>query len=356
MSERLTPGEVLALTGAGLDDTALGALADRPVVVLDLDGPSTDLAQVTRVLAGRPCVVIGVASTPILEPTVDGLLDVALCASDIAPAPWVAGRGALDDMVDALVTAIESSSEAAVALVQLLRLGERASTIDAVVAESFAYSLLQSGDRHRHWLSSRADRQRRPRPDAPIVAVTRTDDRLLVVLDRPEVHNAYGTRMRDELTDAFRLVAADPTITSVELCGAGPSFSSGGDLDEFGTAPAPLDAHLVRTTRNAGIALAAIADRVTARVHGTCVGAGVELPAFAGRVVADPHTTFRLPEVAMGLVPGAGGTASIPRRIGRHRTAYLALTGAPIDAPLALSWGLIDAIEPVTPVEPVGGR
>lgn len=350
MSDRLTPADLLALTGAGLDDTALGALADRPVVVLDLTDASTDCARVAEVLAGRPCVVIGVASSAILDPSVDRLVDVALCAGDIAPAPWVACGDGLDTAVDGLVAAIESSPEAAVALVQLLRLGERSSTADAVVAESFVYSLLQSGDRHRAWLASRADRVRRPRPDTPIVAFTRSDEHLLVVLDRPEVHNAYGTRMRDELTDAFRLVAADPTIASVEVCGSGPSFSSGGDLDEFGTAPAPLAAHLVRTTRNAGIALAAIADRVTARVHGTCVGAGVELPAFAGRVVADPHTSFRLPEVAMGLVPGAGGTASIPRRIGRHRTAHLALTGAPIDAPLALSWGLVDAIEPV------GGR
>ncbi|MBU3700891.1 MAG: enoyl-CoA hydratase/isomerase family protein [Acidimicrobiia bacterium] len=356
MSDRLTPADVLALTGAGLEDTALGALTDRPVVVLDLTDVSTDFARVAEVLAGRPCVVIGVAPSAILDPSVDRLVDVALCASDIAPAPWVACGDALDTTVDAVVAAIESSTEAAVALVQLLRLAERSSTTDAVVAESFVYSLLQSGDRHRAWLDTRADRGRRPRPDTPIVVLARTDDHLTVVLDRPEVHNAYGVRMRDELTDAFRLVAADPTIISVELCGAGPSFSSGGDLDEFGTAPAPLSAHLVRTTRNAGIALAAIADRVTARVHGTCVGAGVELPAFAGRVVADPHTSFLLPEVAMGLVPGAGGTASIPRRIGRHRTAYLALMGAPIDAPRALSWGLVDAIEPVTPVEPVGGR
>lgn len=350
MSDRLTPAELLALTGAGLDDSALGALTDRPVVVLDLTDASTDCARAAEVLAGRPCVVIGVASSPILDPSVDRLVDVALCASDIAPAPWVACRGTLDAMVDALVTAIEFAPESAVALVQLLRLSERSSTSDAVVAESFVYSLLQSGDRHRAWLASRADRVRRPRPDTPIVAVARTGDHLTVVLDRPEVHNAFGTRMRDELTDAFRLVAADPTITSVDLCGAGPTFSSGGDLDEFGTAPAPLAAHLVRTTRNAGIALAAIADRVTARVHGHCVGAGVELPAFAGRVVADPHTTFLLPEVAMGLVPGAGGTASISRRIGRHRTALLALSGTPIDAPLALSWGLVDAIERV------GGR
>ena len=81
-------------------------------------------------------------------------------------------------------------------------------------------------------------------------------------------------------------------------------------------------------------------------VHGTCVGAGVELPAFAARVVADPETTFRLPEVGMGLIPGAGGTVSITRRIGRQQTACLALLGEAIDATEALALGLVDEIDP----------
>lgn len=77
-------------------------------------------------------------------------------------------------------------------------------------------------------------------------------------------------------------------------------------------------------------------------MHGTCVGAGVELAALAGRVVAEPGTTFRLPEIGMGLVPGAGGTVGITRRIGRWRCLHLAL--AKIDLPLAqaLGWRLID--------------
>ncbi len=74
------------------------------------------------------------------------------------------------------------------------------------------------------------------------------------------------------------------------------------------------------------------------------MGAGVELPPFAGRVVARADATFRLPEVGMGLVPGAGGTVSIPRRVGRQRAAWLALTGSAIDAQTALDWGLVDAI------------
>jgi enoyl-CoA hydratase/carnithine racemase len=98
-------------------------------------------------------------------------------------------------------------------------------------------------------------------------------------------------------------------------------------------------------TASVGRAIDRIRDRVTAHLHGPCAGSGVELPAFAGRVVAHRDTTLLLPEVELGLVPGAGGTVSLPRRIGRHRTAELALRGVPIDAATALAWGLVDAID-----------
>jgi enoyl-CoA hydratase/carnithine racemase len=69
------------------------------------------------------------------------------------------------------------------------------------------------------------------------------------------------------------------------------------------------------------------------------------MPAAAARVTARPGTTFRLPEVGMGLIPGAGGTATIPRRIGRHRAAWMALSGREIDLETALAWGLVDAVD-----------
>jgi enoyl-CoA hydratase/carnithine racemase len=122
------------------------------------------------------------------------------------------------------------------------------------------------------------------------------------------------------------------------------AFSSGGDLDEFGSGPGPSAAHLIRTSRSPALRLGRVADRVTAELHGACVGAGIEIPALAGRIVAAPDTQMLLPEVSMGLIPGAGGTATLPRRIGRHRTAWLALGGAWIDAATALDWGLVDEV------------
>jgi enoyl-CoA hydratase/carnithine racemase len=245
--------------------------------------------------------------------------------------------------VDRLERAVGASPVASVALVQLLRVSEPIDLREAVVAESFVYSLLQTGEHHRRWLADRPPAAARPPTERPVVGIDRAADTLTVVLDRPDVRNAYSARMRDELVAALEVAVADPAVR-VELRGAGPDFCSGGDLDEFGTTPSPTAAHLIRTTRNAGLVLAHLAERTTAFVHGHCVGAGVELPAFCTTVIAEPDATFRLPEVAMGLVPGAGGTASIPRRVGRQRAAHLALTGDAIDATRAAEWGLVDAI------------
>ena len=188
--------------------------------------------------------------------------------------------------------------------------------------------------------------QDEPDRDAgPAVLVERQDATLSVTLDRPHVHNAFNLALRDGLVEALQLASLDPTITSVELRGNGPSFCSGGDLTEFGTVPDPVTGHVVRTTRSAALALWRVADRVTVHLHGACVGAGIELAALAGRVVAHPDSRLRLPEVGFGLVPGAGGTASVPLRIGRARTAWLALSGATLDAATSLQWGLVDALE-----------
>ena len=69
------------------------------------------------------------------------------------------------------------------------------------------------------------------------------------------------------------------------------------------------------------------------------------MPAAAGRVIAAPDSWFRLPEVSMGLIPGAGGTVTISARMGRHRVLYWALTDRKLSAEQALAWGLVDEVK-----------
>jgi Enoyl-CoA hydratase/isomerase len=317
----------------------LGALDGRPLVVVDLDaseGPA--LPELPEAL---PCVVVGLTRSGRSEVPPAGL-DVALTRAPAPPPPWVTAAD-LDAAVGELSEAAAASPEASATLVQVLRSGRPDSLGHDLLLESLAYSTLQGGPEFSRWRSARRPRTRRADP-GPAVAVERHGPRLSITLNRPDVRNAYGASMRDQLCEALSLACADRSLTDIHLYGGGPDFCSGGDLDEFGTLTDPTTAHLVRTARSAAHLLGVLGERVTAHLHGACVGAGVELPALVHRVVAGPDTWFRLPEVSMGLIPGAGGTATLPRRIGRHRTAWMALTGARVDASTAHAWGLVDEI------------
>jgi hypothetical protein len=316
---------------------ALGPLGGEALVVVKLDG--RDYTQFGAVLRQRPCVAVGLHRSGTALPVGVDDFDVLLTEEPDPPRPWVPDRG---EPLTRLAARVQGNPNAAVALVQLLRLSEGLSVVDALVGESFVYSMLQAGPEFGRWLAAR----RIPRPvhDGEPVHTARSGNRLMVSLNRPSVHNAYSAAMRDALSAALSIAVADPGLEKVHLRGEGPSFCSGGDLTEFGTTPDPSTAHFIRVTRSPARLLAELADRVVVSLHGACVGAGVELSAFASRVEAVSETWFELPEVQMGLVPGAGGTVSVPRRIGRHRTAVLALSGDRISAQQALDWGLIDKI------------
>jgi enoyl-CoA hydratase/carnithine racemase len=176
------------------------------------------------------------------------------------------------------------------------------------------------------------------------VTVTLSGDVLSVRLTRPARRNAVDAAMRDALLAALAPAEWDPGL-QVDISGAGASFSAGGDLDEFGSAVDPASAHVLRLGASVAEVIHRLRDRVTVRVHGTCLGAGFELPSFAGRVVAAPDTVLGLPELTMGLIPGAGGTVGIVRRTGRWRAAWLGLTGTRLDAVTAREWGLVDEID-----------
>ncbi|WP_314221027.1 enoyl-CoA hydratase/isomerase family protein [Streptomyces zaehneri] len=244
---------------------------------------------------------------------------------------------------DELARLVGRRPQASLVLGQLLRQTPLLGTLHGLAAEATAYSTLLGGAEFASWLAGRGTPRTAPE-EGPLVRVRRDHGRLSVLLDRPRRRNAFSFRMREELFEALEIALLDGTVDRVELAGAGPVFSSGGDLCEFGTATDPVAACLVRLDRAPWRLIDRMRDRVTVRVQGAAVGAGVETAAFAGRVVCAPGAFFQLPEVAMGLVPGAGGTVSVPRRIGRWRAAWMMLSGARIDAATALRWGLVDEI------------
>ncbi len=250
------------------------------------------------------------------------------------------------DELSVIESCISENPVASAVLVQTTRMTAQLPVPYALIAESLAYATLQGGSEFAGWLSSRGDRPPNvsARTSAEPVKLDRRGNLLTITLASPDNRNALSAIMRDALTDAFSLVAMDKSIRHVTVSGEGPCFSAGGDLTEFGSCTDLSEAHRIRQLRMPGGFLADHADRYTFELHGACIGAGVEIPAFASRVLAAPDTFFRLPEISMGLIPGAGGCVSLPRRIGRHRTNYIAVTGQDFTAEEALAWGLIDEI------------
>jgi len=242
---------------------------------------------------------------------------------------------------------VESWPQTAAVCDDVLRAFDPAApTFAGIITESLAYSTMQSGAEFARWLAERGPKTVPLLPD-PVVS-DRDGDTLHVAFNRPQRHNAFSTDARAALLEALEVARLDTSVTALVLTGNGPSFCSGGDLAEFGTFDDPASAHLARTRFSPALVL----DEITARlgaacqavVHGQVLGSGLEMAAFCGHVTCHPDATLGLPELALGLIPGAGGTVSITRRIGRWRTAYLVLSGATIDAATALDWGLVDAV------------
>jgi enoyl-CoA hydratase/carnithine racemase len=219
-------------------------------------------------------------------------------------------------------------------------------TRPGVITESLAYSTLQAGPEFARWLAERGPAHLPDIPDP--VQAERDGDSLFIRFNRPQRHNAFSTDARAALLEALEIARLDPSISEVVLSGNGPSFCSGGDLAEFGTFADPASAHLARTRYSPALVLDELTARLghacRAEVHGQVLGSGLEMAAYCGWVKAHPDAVIGLPELSLGLVPGAGGTVSIARRIGRWRTAYLVLSGERIDAATALRWGLVDEI------------
>ncbi|HEX2813992.1 MAG TPA: enoyl-CoA hydratase/isomerase family protein [Sphingopyxis sp.] len=314
-----------------LDADRLSAPGGQPVLVVDAAGWRRPKVPIQA-------VVIGVDREGLLPAVAADDFDLLLTIAPDAPHPWVS-----DPQPERLADAARANPLAATIAAEVLRLTAERPLAEALRIESLAYSALLGGGEFARWRDG-ARAEASPFPPEPL-AIARDGDRISLTLNDPANRNAISAPMRDALYEALANALDDPSAPDVLLQGAGKCFSTGGLIAEFGSARDLAEAHAVRTLHSCARALDALGGRGTVQLHGACVGSGIEIAAAAHRRTAAADAWFQLPEIRMGLIPGAGGTATIARAIGRHRTLWMLLSAKRIGARRALEWGLIHAIE-----------
>lgn len=193
-------------------------------------------------------------------------------------------------------------------------------------------------------------------PSALLIACA--DGVARVTMNRPERHNAFDDRLIAELGEAFARLGADPAVRVMVLAGAGKSFSAGADLNWMRrSADYGFDENLDDARGMAGMlhALAALPKPTLALVHGAAIGGGVGLVAACDIALATERASFRLSEVALGLVPAVIGPYVVAAVGARAARRYM-LTAERIEAAEALRLGLVHALVPEAEFEAAGAR
>ncbi len=164
-----------------------------------------------------------------------------------------------------------------------------------------------------------------------------------LTLNRPDRLNAFNVRMHTEVADALRQIEASATTRVLLLTGAGRAFCAGQDLSERDVNAGPLDlGHATGTYYNPLVRrLTALPLPVVCAVNGVAAGAGVNIALACDLVLARRSAKFVQAFAAIGLIPDAGGTWSLPHLIGQTRALGFTLTGEPLSAETAERWGLI---------------
>jgi crotonobetainyl-CoA hydratase len=172
----------------------------------------------------------------------------------------------------------------------------------------------------------------------------------VITLNRPEAMNAMDTAMADAIGNALEQAAADEDVRVIVLTGTGRAFCAGADLKEIsaGRTVAPT----VRQWGFGGVAQHWIAKPLIAAVNGLAFGGGSEIALACDLVVASETAKFGLPEVKVGLFAAAGGVVRLQRQVPLKIALQLALTGDPMDAATAASWGLVNEVVPPEQVLP----
>ena len=161
----------------------------------------------------------------------------------------------------------------------------------------------------------------------------------VITLDNPPV-NGLGHELRRGLVEGLDRAAADPGVTAVVLVGAGKSFSGGADIKEFGTPKMTAEPSLHTVIR----AVEASPKPVVAAIHGVAMGGGLELALACHYRVAGSGAQVALPEVKLGLLPGAGGTQRLPRAVGLETALNMIVSGTTVPAAALQGTRLFDAL------------
>ena len=177
-----------------------------------------------------------------------------------------------------------------------------------------------------------------------LTTLTVVDGIGLIAIDSPPV-NALSARVRQGLAASFGRMAADPMVQAVVLICRGRTFFAGADITEFGKPP------VTPTLRELLGVMEQSTKPVVAAIHGTALGGGLEVALVCHHRVAVPSAKVGLPEVNLGLLPGAGGTQRLPRVVGVERALEMMTGGKPVGATQALEWGLVDALTGETSLE-----
>lgn len=174
----------------------------------------------------------------------------------------------------------------------------------------------------------------------PPILLERDARLVTLTFDRPEVLNAYDRGMRDAIFAALEWLHGERDVSVLLVRGNGRAFSTGGDLGEFGTAPSPVRAREIRQQRDVWRLWSTLPCVSIAAVHGHAVGGGLEMALLCDLIVCAHDARFALPETGLGLVPGVGGTQTLPRAVGEGRAAAVLLAGEEIDGRTAARIGL----------------
>lgn len=177
-------------------------------------------------------------------------------------------------------------------------------------------------------------------PDPQDLLVERPAEGVLLLrLNRPERRNALATPLLRAVADAIETAEGDDGVRVVVITGSDTLFAAGADIGELAASGA--DDPIETPRYLAWAAIRAFSKPLIAAVEGWCLGAGAELMMCADIVIAAKGAKIGQPETNLGIIPGAGGTATLPRRIGHARAMHMVLTGEPIGAEEAHAIGLI---------------